>query len=164
MKHVPQYLSAMTVFIDGIGLLGTAKQIALPKVEQNRETSSAGGFERSLATGVFKAMDAEITLSEYHAAIYAAANSLRTPPTFIAKGNITQQGQDYPVIATFKGGVDVDDGNWETGKEAERKVKVYVDFYSLEINGIEQCMLDVANMIARIQGVDILEKVRSHVL
>ncbi len=164
MKHVPQYLSAMTVFIDGIGLLGTAKQIALPKVEQMRETISAGGFERSVATGVFKAMEAEITLSEYHASVYKAANSLSKPPTFVTKGSITQKGQDYPVIATLKGGVDVDDGNWETGKEAERKVKVYLDFYSLEINGVEQCMLDVDNMIARIQGVDLLEKVRSHVL
>ena len=45
MKHVPQYLTGMTVFIDGVGLLGTAKSITLPKVEQMRESVTAGGFE-----------------------------------------------------------------------------------------------------------------------
>ena len=127
-----------------------------------RESSNTGGFERNINTGMFKAMEAELTLSEYHASVYKASKSANS--TFIVKGSIIQKGKNYPVVATFKGGCDIDDGNWEEGKEAERKVKIFVDFYSLEINGIEQCMLDVDNMIARIQSVDLLEAVRNHVL
>ena len=164
MIHVPQFLSGMTVFIDGTGLLGTARQVALPKVEQIRETVTAGGFERSQATGVFKAMEAEITLSEYHASAFKAANRLAKPLTFVIKGSLTQKGDNKAVLATLKGTVDIDDGNLETGKEAERKIKVYVDYYALEISDKEQCMLDAENMIARIDGKDLLEAVRSHIL
>ena len=164
MKQQPQFLTGMTVFIAGVGLLGTSKKITLPKVEQMRETITAGGFERSVATGIFKAMEAEIDLSEYHASVYKAASQIGTPPTFVAKGSIIQKGQTFPVIATFKGGFDIDDGGWETGKEAERKLKLYCDYYALEINGKEQCLFDVDNIIARLYGVDMLEKLRSHIL
>lgn len=164
MKHAPQYLSGMTVFIDGVGLLGTARQVTLPKVEQMRETVTAGGFERSQATGVFKAMEAELALSEYHAQAYQAANRLAKPLTFVVKGSLTQKGENKAVVATLKGTVDIDDGALETGKEAERKVKIYVDYYALEIGDKEQCLLDAENMIARISGTDLLEAVRSHIL
>ncbi|ADZ93393.1 phage major tail tube protein [Marinomonas mediterranea] len=164
MTQVPQYLSAMTVFIDGVGLLGTAKQVTLPKVEITRETVTAGGFERAMSNGVFKAMEAEITLNEYHDSVFKAANKLTKPPLFVIKGNLSQDGQDYPIEATVKGSIDIDDGNWETGKEVERKLKVYVDFYALKVNGTEQCMLDAKNMIAKINDVDLLEKARTHVL
>ena len=60
--------------------------------------------------------------------------------------------------------VDIDEGALETGKEAERKVKIYVDYYALEIGDKEQCLLDAENMIARISGTDLLEAVRSHIL
>lgn len=162
MKDIPQFLTGMTVFIDGVGLLGTGKQVALPKVEQMRETISAGGFERSLSTGVFKAMECEITITEYHASVFATMNLDST--LFVIKGSITQKGKKYPVVATLKGEVDVDDGNWETGKELERKIKIYADFYSLEINGILQVSLDIDNMIALISGVDHLAEMRNHIL
>ena len=89
MKHIPQFLMGQTVFIDGVGLLGTAKQITLPKVEQMRETIKQGGFERSVSTGMFKAMECEITLSEYHISVYKAMNNKR--PTFVVKGSLKQK-------------------------------------------------------------------------
>ena len=120
-------------------------------------------MKRSQATGVFKAMEVEITLSEYHSAVYKAGNKTNNP-TIIAKGSLMQKGQSYPVVATFKGGMDIDDGGWETGKEVERKLKIYIDYYALEVNSTEQCLFDIDNIIARIGGVDLLEKVRAHVL
>jgi len=162
MKHIPQFLTGQTVFIDGVGLLGTVKQIALPKVEQLRETIKQGGFERSVSTGVFKALESEITLSEYHVSVYKSMNSKL--PTFVIKGSLKQKDKKIPVIATIKGEIDIDDGGWETGKETERKIKIYADFYQLEVNGETQVQIDVENMIALIDGVDHLEKLRSHIL
>ena len=162
MNHVPQFLTGQTVFIEGVGLLGTAKSIALPKVEQLREVVTQGGFERSLSTGVFKAMEAELTLSEYHPIVYKAINKQRA--SFVVKGSVTQKGVSKSVVATFKGSVDVDDGSWETKKELERKVKIFCDYYSLEVDGTLQLELDVENMIALIDGVDHLETLRKHIL
>jgi len=162
MKHIPQFLTGLTVFIDGVGFLGTCKQVALPKVEQMRETITQGGFERSLSTGIFKAMESEITLSEYSPVVFRSINT--RPPTFVLKGSLKQGNDEFPIVVTLKGEIDIDDGSLETKKEAERKIKLYADFYQLEIDGTMQVQLDVENMIALIDGVDHLEKLRSHIL
>ena len=166
MKHIPQFVQGVTTFIDGVGLLGTCKQMAMPKVEKVRETITAGGFERSLDTGIYKAMEAEYTFSEYHEAIYRAMSTGLSGglPTFINKYSLKQKGKLIPVIATMKGDFDVDDGNIETTKEAERKIKQYVEYYSLEIDGKKEIELDVDNMIAYIFGVDYFEELRKHLL
>ncbi len=161
MKYIPHFLTGMTVFVDGVGLLGTVKTVALPKVEHMRETITAGGFERSIATGVFKAMECEITLSEYSETVY---NSWLAQIPIVIKGSVKEKGKNYPVVAVVKGERDIDDGTWETNKEVERKVKIYVDFYSLTINNVPQVLLDVENMIANIQGKDYLADMRSHLL
>ncbi|MBL4775308.1 MAG: phage major tail tube protein [Mariprofundus sp.] len=162
MKHIPQFITGQTAFIQGIGLLGMVKTVTLPKVEQIRETIKQGGFERSIATGIFKALEAELTLTEYHPVAYQAMQNENA--LIVIKGSIKQAGKDIPLEVTFKGGVDVDDGVWETGKEAERKVKVFCDYYSLMIGGVLQVEMDRENMIATVMGVDHLEAMRKHIL
>jgi P2 family phage contractile tail tube protein len=162
MNHVPQYLTGQTAFIQGVGLLGTVKSVALPKVEKIRETITQGGFERAVETGIFKAMEAELSLSEYHPIAYQAMQELGA--LIVIKGSLKQAGKDVPVLATFKGSVDVDDGSWETGKEAERKVKVFCEHYTLSVDGVVQVSIDVPNMIALIMGIDYMETIRKHIL
>ena len=161
MKHIPQFIMGQTVFIESIGLLGTLKQATLPKVEQLRETIKQGGFERSLETGVFKAMETELTLSEYHQVVWQTINN---KSTFVIKGSLKQGTKNIPLVATIKGKSDIDDGSLETAKEAERKIKIYVDSYQLEIDGKTQVHLDVDNIIAVIDGVDYFAELRSHIL
>ncbi len=161
MKHIPHFLTGMTAFVDGVGLLGTVKTVQLPKVEQLRETTTAGGFERSINTGVFKAMEAELTISEYNDSVYKAWQE-QLP--IVIKGSIKEKGNTYQIEINLKGEREIDDGTLETGKEVERKVKVYCDYYSLTINGESQVLLDVDNMIANIMGKDYLEDMRNHLL
>ncbi len=161
MKHIPHFLTGMTAFVDGMGLLGTVKTVQLPKVEQLRETTTAGGFERSINTGVFKAMEAELTISEYNEVVY---NAWQSQIPVVIKGSVKEKGKTYLIEATFKGERDIDDGTLETGKEVERKIKVFCDYYSLTINGVPQVLLDVDNMIANIMGKDYLEDMRKHLL
>lgn len=163
-NNVPQFLVGMTVFVNGEARLGKGKNVTLPKVEQIRETFKAGGFERSVGTGVFKAMEAEITLTEYHKSVVSVLASLTNESVFVVKGSIKEKNKHIPVVATFKGEIDADDGSWETGKEIERKIKIYIDKYSLEIDGKPHIVLDTENMIALIDGVDHMEKLRKHIL
>jgi len=166
MRDVPQFITGVTTFIDGVGLLGTCKQVTLPKIEEMRETVSAGGFERAVGTGVFKQMEAEYTFTEYHRSVYEAMAKDMTgiAPSFVSKSSLKQRGKKIPIVATMKGGLDVDDGSYETGKEAERKVKQYVDYFSLEIAGKKEIELDIDNMIGYIFGVDYFEELRKHLL
>jgi len=72
MQYLPQYLVGQTAFVQGVGLLGTVKSAALPKVEKMRATITQGGFEQAVDTGLFKAMKAELDLSEWHDSAYIA--------------------------------------------------------------------------------------------
>jgi len=162
MQTIPQYLTGQTAFIQGVGLLGTVKTVALPKIEKIRQNITQGGFERSVDTGLFKAMQAELDLTEYHPIAFQAMQQLGA--LIVIKGSIKQQGKDSAVIATFKGSVDVDDGTLETGKEASRKVKIFCDYYSLSIAGVMQVDMDAKNMIAMIMGVDQMATIRKHIL
>jgi len=163
-NNVPQFLVGMTVFINGEARLGKGKTVTLPKIEQMRETFTAGGFERSVGTGVFKAMEAEITLSEYHKSVVGVLANLTNESVFVVKGSIKEKNTNIPVVATFKGEIDADDGSWEAGKEVERTIKIYIEQYSLEINGVTHIALDATNMIALIDGVDHMETLRKHIL
>lgn len=161
MKEIPHFLTGLTAFIDGKGILGTVKSVQLPKVEQIRETITQGGFERSISKGVFKAMECEITLSEYNELAYNAWTDFIP---IVIKGSVKSQGKNYNIIATLKGDRDIDDGTLEQSKEVERKIKVYVQFYSLIINNVPQVLLDSENMIANIMGKDYLSDMRKHLL
>lgn len=161
MKSIPHFLTGVTAFIDGKGLLGEIKSVQLPKVEEMRETINQGGFERSVSTGVFKAMECEITLSSYNELAY---NAWTDSIPIVIKGSVKAQGKNYNIIATLKGERDIDDGTLEQSKEVERKIKIHVKFYSLIINNVPQVLLDAENMIANIMGKDYLADMRKHLL
>lgn len=165
MKY-PQTLTDINTFVNGIGHLGTSKKVTLPKVEQIRETQTAGGFERSVDTGIFKELEAEFILNEYSSTIFtamAAGNKTGNGISIVTKGSIFQSGKRVSIVATFQGSVDVDDGDLEANKAVERKISMKPNRYILEIDGKEVVMLDTVNTIAKIDGVDYFEDLRSHI-
>lgn len=163
---LPQTLTDINIFVDGIGHLGTSKKVTLPKIEMIRETQTAGGFERSLDTGIFKELSAEFVLSEYSSIVFAAmaagaATNLGVNIT--VKGSFFQDGKRTSILATLQGSIDVDDGDMEANKAVERKISMKVNLYAMEIDGTQGCLFDTNNMIAIIDGVDLLADLRSHI-
>lgn len=166
MIKYPQTITDINIFVDGIGHLGTSKKVSLPKVEQLRETITAGGFERSVDMGIFKELEAEFNLSEYSSSIFtamAAANKTGNGVSFVCKGSIFSNGSRKSIIATLQGSIDVEDGDLEPGKAIERKIPMKPNRYILEVEGKQVVMLDTINMIAQIDGVDFLADLRSHI-
>ncbi|WP_108062719.1 phage major tail tube protein [Poseidonibacter lekithochrous] len=166
MIKTPQTLTDVNIFIDGIGHLGTSKKITLPKIEQLRETITAGGFERSVDLGIFKELDSEFTLSEYSPivlAAMAAGQATGLGVNITVKGSFFQDGKRTSILATLQGSIDLDDGDMEAKKEVERKVSMKPWLYAMEIDGKQGLMLDTKNMIAIIDGVDYLSDLRAHI-
>lgn len=162
----PQTLTDINTFIEGVGHLGTSKKVTLPKIEQLRETQTAGGFERSIDTGIFKELEAEFVLDEYSSIIFeamAAAGTTSNGVSIVAKGSIFQSGTRISIVATLQGSVDVDDGDLEANKSIERKISMKPNRYILEVDGKQVVMLDTINTIAEINGVDYLSDLRSHI-
>ena len=79
------------------------------------------------------------------------------------KGSLMQGGKNISFLATMEGDIDVDDGNFKTKEMVQRKVKMFVDKYILEVDGKQNILFDVPNMIAQIDGVDYLETLRKQI-
>ena len=163
---LPQTLTDINIFVDGFGHLGTSKKVTLPKIEMNRETQAAGGFERSIDTGIFKELSAEFVLSEYSPVIFAALAAgavTNLGVNITVKGSFFQGGERTSVLATLQGSIDIDDGDMEANKAVERKISMKPNLYIMEIDGKQGCLFDTTNMIAIIDGVDLLADLRSHI-
>lgn len=165
MKYA-QMMKDINIFVDGIGHLGTSKEAKLPQVKFKKQTVERGGFEKEINTGTLEKLEAEFTLSEYSPAVYAAMGAgiaSGIGVNFTIKGSITQKGQHIPAIASLQGEIEVDDGSWKANSEIERKIKMSVDRYMMEIDGKQAILLDTENMIAIIDGVDYLADLRAQI-
>lgn len=162
--NYPQVINGANVFIDGFGHLGTTKTVTLPKFSRKTFESSAGGVTREFMTGMLEKLEFEMVLSEYSPIVYTAlAVEGLIDTTAIIKANIKQNGVDKALVAVVKGSIkEIDDGDLETEKEVERKVIMAPNFYSLMIDGTQGIVIDAANMIVMVNGVDILETMRSN--
>ncbi len=163
---LPQTLVDANIFVDGQGNLGVSKSVQLPKIEKIRNTVIAGGFEQDSDTGVFKKLEAEYIFAEWSSMVISAmakSDASGSGVSMTIKGSIFQGGVKTAVLISIRGGVDIDDGKMEAGKEIERKVKQFVTFYEMEIGGKQVCSIDTKNMIAIFDGVDYLEELRAHI-
>jgi P2 family phage contractile tail tube protein len=165
--RTPEKISDVNVFIDGVGHLGVVEEVKLPEVKQKLESVNVGGIERDIQTGIFEKMEAEITLTEYSPIVYAAmaANMKKgLPVVFICKANIVQGGTKKGVVATIAGDVTVTDNSLKGGETAKRSIKVSVRKYALEIDGKQGVLIDVDNLVAVLDGVDVLEELRKNLM
>jgi hypothetical protein len=164
---LPEKINGVNVFIDGIGHLGVVEEIKLPEIKQKYDSVSSGGFERDVQTGIFEKMDAEISLDEYSAVAFAAMSAnmkMGLPVVFICKANIVQDGTTKGVVATIAGDITINDGTLKTGETAKRTININVRKYAFEIDGKQGALIDVDNLIAVLDGVDILEELRKNIM
>ena len=165
--RIPERISDVNVFVDGVGHLGVVEEVKLPEVKQKLESVNVGGIERDVQTGILEKMEAEIALTEYSPVVYAAmaANMKKgLPVPFLCKSNIVQGGTKKGVIAAIAGDITVSDNSLKGGEGAKRTVKVSVRQYTLEIDGKQSVMIDVDNLVAIIDGVDVLEELRKNIM
>ena len=53
----PQFIQEINIFANGIGHLGVSDEFELPKIQFNRETLNAGGFETRDIDPIWQALD-----------------------------------------------------------------------------------------------------------
>ena len=164
--NYPQMMKDINIFVDGIGHLGTSKEVKLPQVKFKKQSIERGGFEKDINIGTLEKLEAEFTLTEYSPAVYAAMGAGTVTglgANITIKGSITQNGKHIPALATLQGEIEVDDGTWKANGEVERKINMSVNKYIMEIDGKQGVLLDTENMIAIIDGVDYLADLRAQI-
>ena len=164
MIRVPQIVSDVNVFVDGVGFAGVVdkENFKLPEIEEITETIKSGGFERSYGTGIFKKLEFEFTLKEIHPIVYTALGTAKKSgkgAMFICKGNAVQDGKKTGFIAT------ITSSNFGIShKGADTTIKGEARFYMFEFGGVPLVTMDTDNLIANIGGIDYLEELRKHLM
>lgn len=163
MRQLPQSIVDINAFVAGVGHLGTTASFELPKIKEGKGSKAGGGFEVDYWNGTFEKMEAKLELDTYSSAIFEAFSKMEDKKITV-KGSISQDGNSIPAVVTIKGSFDIDPGAWKPKEEVKLSIDIpTVTYYKLEINGKEMVLMDAKNMVARINGVDKLEKLRAHI-
>jgi uncharacterized protein len=158
----PEFIQDINVFVNGIGHLGVSDEFELPKIQFNRETQNAGGFEIDVKNGTFQKLEAKFVLKQYSKNVIEAM-SKSEDAYFVVKGSIFSDGKAVPAVVTIKGDFDLDLGNWKAKEQVKKTIEVKVKYFELEVNGKQFVQLDTKNMIAKINGKDLLAELRSNI-
>lgn len=159
---VPEFVQEINVFANGIGHLGVSDEFELPKIQFNRESLVIGGFEVDVKNGTFQKLEAKMVLKQYSKNVFEAMANDSTS-YFVVKGSVFSDGVAVPAVATIKGDFDLDLGSWKAKEQLKQTIEVKVKFFELEINGKQFVQLDTKNMIAKINGTDLLAQLRSNI-
>lgn len=161
VQNLINTLVGQEVFVQGVGFIGTTKDISLPKVKF-KQTDVNG---RKVDTGMLEPLEAKIEVGEYNAVLWEAV-SKRTHEiaTFVIKKSVRDRAK--------KMGIYVEIGAWVSDQEFAGKIgdadsivlNLNVQTYRLEVDGKEMYNIDIPNYICKINGVDEYEALRNHIL
>lgn len=168
MSYIPEQTIAYRVYANGSDLLGIAS-VDLPELSNMTETVSGTGVlgeYESSAIGAFSSMAVTLKWNSVTENAYAMLNPM-LPLLLELKGSQQRtekiSGAKYtvPVEITVFGTVKkVGLGSFETGKKMENETELEVMRLVHSVNNEQKLLIDKANMIYAVNGVDLMLKVR----
>jgi len=158
----PKFMQDINIFANGSWHLGTSEIFELPKIAWNIESMEKGGFEIDVKTGIFSKMETKLVIEEYSSNVIAAMADDENS-YFVVKGSVYSEGKATPAVATIKGDFDLDLGSWKAKEKLSQSLEIKVKYFELEMNGEQQILIDTKNMIAKINGKDMLAELRANI-
>lgn len=165
MAMIPEVLTNMNLFVDGISFQGDVPSLTLPKLTLKTEEHRVGGMDMPVEMDMgMEKQEANFTttgvrresLSKFGLADGTGFNATFRGAFKGIKGAIK------PVIVTLRGSLkEVDMGDWKAGDKAEIKHAVALTYYKLEADGRVLYEIDALGMKRVIDGVDQLAAQRS---
>jgi P2 family phage contractile tail tube protein len=160
-----QVLREFNILIEGIGNVGISNKVELPDIEF-LTIERDGAMAKEEVIPLLKTMVTKITLSEYNTYAYTAASKqFGSSPVFYVKGSLIQGDETLSLLATIIGKVKKFQNPLpERGKNVEQALEIATSAYSLELGGVRVIDIDVDNLICEIDGVDLFQELRNHIL
>ena len=158
MAMIPQSLSNLNLFVDGISFQGECTSLTLPKLTLKMEEHRAGGMDIpvEMDQGMEKQEAAFTTTGVRRESLkfFGLADGTAFNGTF--RGAFRGlKGAIKPVIVTMRGSLkEVDLGDWKSGDKAEIKHALSLTYYKLEVDGRLIYEIDALGMKRVIDGVD----------
>jgi len=162
---IPQVLSNMNAFVDGVSFAGDVPTLSLPKLTQKTDDYQGGGMSApiEMTIGLEKLEAAFTTNGVRRESLKYFGLADQTACSIVFRGAFRGlKGEVTPVAVTLRGGIkEVDMGDWKPGDKAEIKHAIKAVYYKLEIDGRVMYEIDPINMIQVVDGVDQLAAERS---
>lgn len=170
-NRVPELINSYNVYLGGT-VLGISGEVELPSLESITETVNAAGVLGEVdmpATGHFGSMKVKIPFAILHEDLYSLIDTtkgleltLRGSEQFTNRENADTE--DFPVKAVFRGkATNVSNGKFVNGKKGEPEVEIEVSYYKLDVDGETQVELDKFNFVYKVQGKDLLERIKKNI-
>ena len=162
---IPQVLTNLNLFIDGLGYSGRVLSITLPKLKRKTDAYRGGGMdaEIDMPMGLEK-LEGGFTLGGVNPealGYFGIADGERFNGAFRGAMN-DQKGSVIPVIVTWRGLLtEVDMGDWKPGDKSETKFNASLSYYKLEVDGRIVYEIDPGNAVRVINGNDELAAERA---
>lgn len=168
MSYIPEQTIAFRVYANGTDLIGIAS-VELPELSSMTETISGTGVlgeYESSAVAAFSSMSVKLKWNSVTEKAYAMLNPM-LPLLLELKGSQQRaekiSGAKYtvPVEITVFGTVKKTGlGSLETAKKMENETEIEVMRLLNSVNGEQKLLIDKANMMYVVNGLDLMLKVR----
>lgn len=166
---IPEKINAYNVYKQGNKLVGLSDEIILPDFESLTETISGAGILGEIdspTVGMFSGMEMEITFRHLSESISDLINPLNgvdltlrgSSQVMDSVGNVSFEGIRIVVRGRNKS---LTGGKFKQGSGTGSSVKLELTYCKIEINGKSIIELDKLNCVYKVNGVDMLSKVRS---
>jgi P2 family phage contractile tail tube protein len=172
-NYIPEAINNFNVYWgDAHRLVGISGEVELPDFEALTETLQGSGIAGEVddpITGHFKAMQMKIPFSNLFDSIDPLLNTtealLITLRGSLQVTDKSTNATDYiPVKVVLRGKcVKYTPGKVDAGKKTEAEIQLEVAYIKIAINKVAQVELDKLNMIYKIDGKDLLDKVKSQI-
>ncbi|MCD8204720.1 MAG: phage major tail tube protein [Coprobacillus sp.] len=163
-------INAYNVYQDGTKLIGISDEVTLPDFDALTETLSGPGILGEIddpLLGHFGAADMDIpfrTMDDQAFKLLAAGNAVdltfRISTQAIEETDLSTDFMPSRIVIRGKS-KGFSGGSLKQGQGTGSSVKVEILYFLYEINGNKRFELDKLNFVYKVNGVDLLEKVRS---
>lgn len=156
-KHLPRYiLRDCMLWTDGEMQLGQLGDVTLPvPTVKTEEMRNAGmGMPINVNLG-YEALEFSFNMPGFDPQVlglFGLAPGVETP-FMITGATISEDGTEHSAVLTIRGKLTAGDpGSWQPGEVAENGYTVKVNYYKLEVDGVE--IYEIDPFIQRVLGVD----------
>lgn len=162
----PHTITDVNVFLDTKGFIGIVKELNLPAIEKEVRSQENAGLTRPIDMGFFKELKLDFTIQQINPALpawLAVGKFVNTPILF--KAAVKHGADSKAFLGAAKGIINkYEYPKFAPKSEVEAKCEIMLTFFSAAFDNQEFMLFDTENMIAIIDGVDYLAKIRSQLL
>lgn len=165
-------INAYNAYLSGSKLIGLADEVTLPDFEAMTETLSGAGLLGEIdepLLGHFKSIEMEIPFRTLNDDIFKLANAQSNVNVTLRMSTQTLNESDMktdfvPSRVVIKGkNKSFSGGKVKQGNGTGSSIKIEVMYILIEVNGKSKFELDKINFVYKVDGKDLLDKVRKQV-